>query len=75
MMRFNRRFLAHRPLPSIMMATWAGNLVVSSSAELEEDELEFNDLFLFFLKTFIDELDLLIGYFLNLILRFEGVIF
>jgi hypothetical protein len=43
-----------------MMATWAGSLVVSSSIELEEDGLEFKDLFLFFAKTFIDELDLLI---------------
>src|SRR5210317_1007322 len=74
-MRFSRRFLAHRPLPSIMMATWVGNLVVSSSTELEEDGLEFKDLFLFFFKAFIDELDLLISYFLNLILRFKGIIF
>ena len=58
-----------------MMATWAGNLVVSSSTELDADGLEFKDLFLFFYKVFIDKLNLLIGYILNLILSLKSIIF
>jgi hypothetical protein len=54
-----------------MMATWAGSLVVSSSTGLEEEGLEFKDFFLFFFIAFVDELDVLIGNFLNLILGFK----
>jgi len=74
LIRFNNLFLAHRPLPSIMMATWAGSLVGSNSTGLETEGLEFKDFFLFFFIAFIDKRDVLIGYFLDFVLSFKGII-
>ena len=57
--RFNRRFLAQRPLPSMIIATWTGNWVASRSGKWTEEGLEFKDYFLYVFKAFVDQLDLL----------------
>ena len=50
-------------------------LVLSRSSGPPEARLEFKDFFLFFCIAFIDEFDMLIGNFLNLILGFKSLIF
>jgi hypothetical protein len=73
-MRDSSRCLAHRPLPSMMMATWAGSPVAAPASEPAEGGLELKDLFLFFFVALVDELDVLVGHLLDLLLGLEGVV-
>ena len=76
LMRDSSRFFAHRPLPSMMMATCAGSSADAAAQRTPlEGELELKDLFLFFLVALVDELDVLVGHFLDLLLGLEGVVF
>jgi len=58
LIRFNNRFFAHRPLPSMMTAIWAGSFSGSNPVFTVS---ELKDFFLFFLVDVVDLLDVLIG--------------
>jgi hypothetical protein len=59
LMRFSSFFFAHRPFPSMMMATWAGSF--AGSSPYVSEKLEFKDFFLFFPVNFVDLFDVVVG--------------
>ena len=58
-----------------LVSSQVGRLEVSVSLRLSEDELELKDLFLFIFVAIINEHNMLIGYFLDLVLGLVGIVF
>jgi len=72
--RFMSRFFAHRPFPSMIMATCAGKCSGIKDAHNVSADSELKDFRLFVFVYFVDLLDESVGYLLDFILGFERII-